>query len=391
MNNNGTQWRKFTQTFFLAEQPNGFFVLNDIFRYLKDEEEIEEEAEEIDDALDTELQEATEKGVDVVHQIQITPGVQIGNKSVQAATSAGALPDASGASSAAPVVPNTVQNAVDEGKLNAQEPTPAEPSDVGVSTKVSSVDTQEAPVATKGAAQASEAAAQSGDPSARTPALNGNSGAANAAAASAPAAAAAPAGPKTWANLAASNATKWGSTVSAEARGVSSQREISTAAQSGAAAPRTGAGVANGATSSGGAAARSGAQNDGHVFIKNVVTEQMPPEGLQAALEAKYGPMRECHIVAAKACAFGEFATAEAARKAIQHSRDGGVKVGTNGWTVTVEEKRKPGDRPTTSARGGRGGAAGGGLGAGRGGRGGRGGAPRGGRGGSAAAAAGAA
>lgn len=37
MSNNGEQWRKFVQTFFLAEQPNGYFVLNDIFRFLKEE------------------------------------------------------------------------------------------------------------------------------------------------------------------------------------------------------------------------------------------------------------------------------------------------------------------------------------------------------------------
>ncbi|KAA8647564.1 hypothetical protein EYZ11_006999 [Aspergillus tanneri] len=32
--------RKFVQTFVLAEQPNGYYVLNDIFRYLVDEEEV---------------------------------------------------------------------------------------------------------------------------------------------------------------------------------------------------------------------------------------------------------------------------------------------------------------------------------------------------------------
>lgn len=37
--------RKFIQTFVLAEQPNGYYVLNDIFRYLADEEE-ELESEE---------------------------------------------------------------------------------------------------------------------------------------------------------------------------------------------------------------------------------------------------------------------------------------------------------------------------------------------------------
>ena len=37
MSNKGERWRKFAQTFFLAEQPTGYFVLNDIFRYLKED------------------------------------------------------------------------------------------------------------------------------------------------------------------------------------------------------------------------------------------------------------------------------------------------------------------------------------------------------------------
>ncbi|KAG2234765.1 hypothetical protein INT48_000114 [Thamnidium elegans] len=39
-NQNGPS-QKFSQTFFLAPQPNGYFVLNDIFRFLKDEVEID--------------------------------------------------------------------------------------------------------------------------------------------------------------------------------------------------------------------------------------------------------------------------------------------------------------------------------------------------------------
>ena len=42
MSNKAAPHRKFVQTFILAEQPNGYFVLNDIFRYLN-EEEIEED------------------------------------------------------------------------------------------------------------------------------------------------------------------------------------------------------------------------------------------------------------------------------------------------------------------------------------------------------------
>ncbi|KAG1892959.1 uncharacterized protein F5891DRAFT_1209450 [Suillus fuscotomentosus] len=45
MSNHGDPWRKFMQTFFLAEQPNSYFVLNNIFRFLK-EETVEDDASE---------------------------------------------------------------------------------------------------------------------------------------------------------------------------------------------------------------------------------------------------------------------------------------------------------------------------------------------------------
>ncbi len=46
MSNKAAPHRKFVQTFVLAEQPNGYFVLNDIFRYINEEEEEEPENEE---------------------------------------------------------------------------------------------------------------------------------------------------------------------------------------------------------------------------------------------------------------------------------------------------------------------------------------------------------
>ncbi|RXW13964.1 hypothetical protein EST38_g11893, partial [Candolleomyces aberdarensis] len=50
MSNRNEPWRKFVQTFFLAEQPNGYFVLNDIFRFLKEESVEGDEGEEEQDA-----------------------------------------------------------------------------------------------------------------------------------------------------------------------------------------------------------------------------------------------------------------------------------------------------------------------------------------------------
>ncbi|OCL04935.1 hypothetical protein AOQ84DRAFT_367078 [Glonium stellatum] len=43
ISNKGEPHKKFVQTFVLAEQTNGYFVLNDIFRYIADEPELEEE------------------------------------------------------------------------------------------------------------------------------------------------------------------------------------------------------------------------------------------------------------------------------------------------------------------------------------------------------------
>ncbi|OSS46255.1 hypothetical protein B5807_07982 [Epicoccum nigrum] len=46
ISNKGQPHKRFVQTFVLAEQTNGYFVLNDIFRYLAEEPEEEEEAHE---------------------------------------------------------------------------------------------------------------------------------------------------------------------------------------------------------------------------------------------------------------------------------------------------------------------------------------------------------
>lgn len=46
MSNKAAPHRKFVQTFVLAEQPNGYFVLNDIFRYINEDEEEEPGNEE---------------------------------------------------------------------------------------------------------------------------------------------------------------------------------------------------------------------------------------------------------------------------------------------------------------------------------------------------------
>lgn len=55
MSNNAAPHRKFVQSFVLAEQPTGYYVLNDVFRYMLEDEEEEEEELENGDAANPEL------------------------------------------------------------------------------------------------------------------------------------------------------------------------------------------------------------------------------------------------------------------------------------------------------------------------------------------------
>ena len=359
MSNNAGPWRKFAQTFFLAEQPNGYFVLNDIFRYLKEDDEVEEETADVDDADLEEVQVAETKG----------DAIDLKSQSAVNGTAAGKKGDEHNTAPA-----SRLQEAQANGIVKPQEPTPADASEVGMDKKVTAVAAEDT-LPTRGATEAAEAAATPANQAAPTAPLSNGTTTTAAKPESAPAPPT-PSAPKTWANLAASNATKWGSTVSTESRGVSSVRDNVPP-------PSKAAHAATTATSAAPSQGPKGHQGGpGSVFIKNVVVEQMPAQGLQAALEAKFGPMKECQVIPSKACAFAEFDSVESAKKAIQMSLpvsqggEGGVKVGDKGWTVTVEEKRKPSDRP--QAGGAPRGARGGGTPVNRGGRGGGRGGPAG-------------
>jgi len=89
MSNNGLPNRKFSQTFFLAEQINGYYVLNDIFRYLKDDDDIEEgdEYEHVEEVM-AEVEEAVAVATDeIIDEIQ-EMGIK-GSSSVEIETAGG--------------------------------------------------------------------------------------------------------------------------------------------------------------------------------------------------------------------------------------------------------------------------------------------------------------
>ncbi|EPS34186.1 hypothetical protein PDE_09150 [Penicillium oxalicum 114-2] len=64
--------RKFVQTFVLAEQPNGYYVLNDIFRYLVEENEEDEAVSEAETPAVTEAPAAAVEAAPAAEEAQVT-------------------------------------------------------------------------------------------------------------------------------------------------------------------------------------------------------------------------------------------------------------------------------------------------------------------------------
>lgn len=358
MSNKAGPWRKFAQTFFLAEQPLGYFVLNDIFRYLKDDEESEEQAEEIDEDLRKDEAEAREENRDVVGaQVDISAIAQPGaTPHVQPVISSGSSEQPSVAAIAAAPTDSSAaaaeeQPAVEEAAATVPE-TDAQPLESASDAAAAAVE-PEAPSAPEPQPEAAPAPAAAKEP--EQPA--------------------APPKPKTWAGLAASNVSVWGSNVRSDAKGVSSSKPSTPAAttptpRSAAAAPASqqprSAGGANGST-----------VDPASVFVKNVHPEHVTEAALRTALTQAFGPLKSLSIVANRGIAYAEFHTAESGKKAVAQNA---LVVGEKGWKVNVEEK-KP--RPAGGAAGGQRGSYRGGASGGRGGgAAGRGGAGAGGRGG---------
>ncbi|KAI8901460.1 hypothetical protein BC833DRAFT_562476 [Globomyces pollinis-pini] len=84
LSNNGEACHKFCQTFFLAEQPEGYFVLNDIFRYLKEDIDnaVEDEIEKVNHAPTFNYQEKSVPSPSKLYDQKPTNEVPTNNKIV---------------------------------------------------------------------------------------------------------------------------------------------------------------------------------------------------------------------------------------------------------------------------------------------------------------------
>ncbi|BGO91179.1 hypothetical protein NBRC10512_005727 [Rhodotorula toruloides] len=395
LSNANGPWRKFVQTFFLAEQPNGYFVLNDICRYIKEEGDespetptpaVQHEAvqnaapasvqsilfddkatlftnENRDEAQpQAEAEQAHGDDTFTFHSSRdFTPATTNGTSSEEA-------PEATelehtDATADAPEASEPTEAA--ETRPAVEESAPAQPEETETPVPV---ETPAAEQATAEQPQASE--------SASTPTSEPAS-----AAAPAPAAPSAAPTPKSWASLAASNSTKWGR-LSNEAKGVSS-------AASSAPSPAVERAPAPAAAPSASTAQPQFVESVMAIrtpscFVKGVI-ETVSEQALKDTLISRFGPLKEVDIVRNKACAFIEFEKLDHARRAIQTSLrqaeggEGGIMItvdpATGAQTRINIVERKPHDqrpkRADGATRGGRGGSSGGtgGRGGARGGR----------------------
>lgn len=261
MSNANGPWRKFAQTFFLAGQHNGYFVLNDICRYIK---------EEGDEILDAPAAAPAQAEVSADTPVSLPPAASVESVLFEdKSTSQQQVPETEPAAQAGPSAETEQQASADNSftfhseALNAAQSPEASQEKEAEGTKEQEAPESEAPQADEAkepapaaageppvadraeaapAATAAVAAEQRSDeakpspaataeaaaaptvpavPATETPAAPPSSTAApTSPAPAAPATPAAPAAPKSWASLAASNSTKWGK-VSSENKGVS--------------------------------------------------------------------------------------------------------------------------------------------------------------------------
>ncbi|KAI5834232.1 hypothetical protein K523DRAFT_231125 [Schizophyllum commune Tattone D] len=328
MSNQGEPWRKFVQTFFLAEQPNGYFVLNDIFRFLKEDTVEGDEA-----ATDAQEEYASESAVPAAPE---EPARQPTPPAAREPTP----PPPPPAREPTPPPPPPREPTPPPQPEPSPAPAPAAAPEPEPTVKIPTPQPPAAAPAAAAAPQTNGTAPQAAKPAEKP-----------AAPAQPPAAPepVKPAQPRTWANLAATNSKKWGAAVAQERVGTS-EAPPSPAPST----PRTPPVQRPPPQQQ---QQQAQAINSTAVFIKGV-TEPISHTALANLLNTRYGKTKEIDIVRNKACAFVEFETVDSARKAIRDSATGG---GTGNGTgvyidvpgsetgqlrIVIETKKERGDRP---------------------------------------------
>jgi len=225
MSNRGEPWRKFVQTFFLAEQPNGYFVLNDIFRFLKEESVEADDAnafpEPVVSVPESEPAPAPEPPQTVTPAREPTPPPAIPHV-IPPATAPSPVPSFTAPAEEPPT--NDVPEPLPQPSVPAPQPSlPVQPNGLTPES-----DKPVPPTVAEKSPVSPPAPLPAPTPASAAPAP------------AAPLAQPVPTAPRSWASLAASNSKKWGSAVAQESRGLT-ETPASPAPSSGSKTPTTAA------------------------------------------------------------------------------------------------------------------------------------------------------
>ncbi|KAF9423026.1 hypothetical protein BGZ94_008429 [Podila epigama] len=333
LSNKGGPAQKFVQTFFLAVQPKGFYVLNDIFRYLKDDSE-----DTIEENL-TEDPKTDEHTADVPVQPETHVEAESAPEAAPIAPEAitAEAPAATIVAPAAPVIKeqpaqtvNTEASAAnDEKKQQTDKKKKVDrKKDVKKDAKKDqeSGDKKEETAAPQLTAATADAHSSTAAP---TPAV---------APATAPVETPKPDAPKTWANLAAKNSTQWGAAKSTLTAAVQAAPNVTPVAPASAPAPAPA--PASTTTPVKAPAATKSFHGDKprvefhSIYIKNV-TDRMTLDQIRTAFN-KFGSVKHLEYARVRNCVFLDFTTPEAVLAALKQ-RD--VLVGTE--NVLAEERHR--------------------------------------------------
>ena len=219
MSNRGEPWKKFVQTFFLAEQPNGYFVLNDIFRFLKEETVESDEGEPEQATTEAEQgsaspQQDTELPQSPVLPQPASPADILTPEPIQTASPTPATPSIAPTEEASPTHESPAAEPHTNGHTQVDQEAPEAPP-AALVEKPPTPEPETIPAVESPAPAASPSPPPVPSPAPPQPPVPATTSQ------PAPTPAPAPAAPKTWANLAATNSKKWGAAVAQESRGTS--------------------------------------------------------------------------------------------------------------------------------------------------------------------------
>ncbi|KAK8200923.1 hypothetical protein M8818_006242 [Zalaria obscura] len=371
ISNKSAPHRKFTQTFVLAGQTNGYFVLNDIFRYIIEEQDEVVESEELPQDPSAALapsgfqEPAPSVGETVPETLTSSTepaAVEQSAAQVDKELEEKVLKEEPAAESAPAAAVNGVASDAEPEAKQSEEAAPPAAQETA------------APEATEPEAAVPAETPKDPEP---TPAVSPPKAAATPAAApQKPAAPAVPAVPKSWASLAAAANRSAAPVATPQAAPAAAAPQPKAAAAPAPAPSQSPAPAAAGdpareaspATTDewtsvgdnkkqqnrGQAAAGAQEQPQNRAYIKNV-HENVDAKDLRSTLE-KFGKLTYFDISRQKNCAFVDFETADGYQKALASNPH---KIG--GTEIVVEERRlKPGSYPYVPGGRGRGGSRGG-------------------------------